>query len=216
MTATPEILASFGAGWIAFAYWRNQTGSPITSFRTSWQVPARPTSDTGQTIFLFNAIEDAQMNDILQPVLQWGPSGAGGGSFWSIASWYINPAGEAFHTDPVVVAEGTVLVGVMVLLDQRDGVFTYESFFDGVPSTALRVNGIAELVWASETLEAYNVTQCVDYPSSASSTLDQIAMQTAGGNAPLSWTPVVTVGDCGQRVDVIDQSSTSGRIDIRY
>ena len=28
-------------------------------------------------------------NDIIQPVLQWGPSCAGGGNYWSIASWYV-------------------------------------------------------------------------------------------------------------------------------
>ena len=54
----------------------------------------------GQTIFLFNGIEPGDFSHILQPVLQWGPSAAGGGASWSVASWYVG-GGNAFHTNLV-------------------------------------------------------------------------------------------------------------------
>lgn len=63
--------------------------SPISSFATTWKVPAAPTTNHQQTIFLFNSIEPASGNAILQPVLQYGPSAAGGGSYWAVASWYV-------------------------------------------------------------------------------------------------------------------------------
>ena len=44
-----------------------------------------------RTIFLFNGIQNS--TSIYQPVLQWGPSAAGGGNFWTVASWYVDGAG---------------------------------------------------------------------------------------------------------------------------
>src|SRR5271170_5945542 len=82
----PKPMAS---GWITYANWYNNTGDPICSFDTTWTVPPAPTTNNGQTIFLFNSIEPGTYNAILQPVLQWGPSYAGGGAFWTVASWYL-------------------------------------------------------------------------------------------------------------------------------
>src|SRR5215470_726147 len=85
--ASLAVVPALGSGWIAYAYWNNGTGNSLTSFRTIWKVPPPPKTDSGQTIFLFNGIENYGANyGILQPVLQWGPSTAGGGSFWTIAS----------------------------------------------------------------------------------------------------------------------------------
>jgi hypothetical protein len=55
-------------GWITFAYWLTFIEPPISSFTSSWTVPAVPTAQHGQTLFLFNSIEN--VNAILQPVLQ--------------------------------------------------------------------------------------------------------------------------------------------------
>ena len=75
----PGDVPGFGSGWIVDAFWQNTTGNPVTSFKTTWRVPPAPTSDSGQTIFLFNGIDPANPSQaILQPVLQWGPSHAGG------------------------------------------------------------------------------------------------------------------------------------------
>lgn len=43
---------TLGSGWIADAYWNNGTGNSIISFKTTWQVPAAPTTQGNQTIFL--------------------------------------------------------------------------------------------------------------------------------------------------------------------
>jgi hypothetical protein len=64
----------------------NRTGHPVTRFTTTWTVPAAPSTHSDQTVFLFNGIQNSTM--IYQPVLQWGPSGAGGGNFWAV-TWKI-------------------------------------------------------------------------------------------------------------------------------
>jgi hypothetical protein len=106
--ARPGEVPDLGSGWISYGYWNNDTGSSLTSFRATWTVPPAPSTDSGQTIFLFNGIQNYGSNyGILQPVLQWGPSAAAGGSYWSIASWYVTSGGDAFHTTLVQVDEGT-------------------------------------------------------------------------------------------------------------
>jgi hypothetical protein len=72
------IKPALGSGWIVYASWLNNTGRPITSFRTNWIVPPVPRTQSGQLIYLFNGIQNSTM--IYQPVLQWGSNGAFGGN----------------------------------------------------------------------------------------------------------------------------------------
>ncbi len=115
----PGQVPGFGSGWIADAFWQNEIGKPVTSFKTTWKVPSAPKSSSGQTIFLFNGIDPADPSQaILQPVLQWGTSHAGGGPFWSIASWFVSGNGQAFFTPLVPVNVGDTLAGKMTLTGQ--------------------------------------------------------------------------------------------------
>jgi len=81
---TPTRLPA-ASGWIAYSYWTN-TGTPITYFTTNWVVPSAPTNKGSQTFFLFNGMQDGTTSTsyIIQPVLQWGPSAAGGGKYWAV------------------------------------------------------------------------------------------------------------------------------------
>jgi hypothetical protein len=96
------------------------------------KVPAVPASDVGQTIFLFNAIEPGTFNAIVQPVLQYGPSAAGGGSFWAVASWYISSSNEVFFTTPISVEVDQELTGVISLTGNSGSVFDYTTSFTGI------------------------------------------------------------------------------------
>lgn len=52
--------------------------------------------------------------DIIQPVLQFGVSGAGGGEFWSISSWYVPEGGwfdSAIYSEPLTVEPGDTIFG---------------------------------------------------------------------------------------------------------
>ncbi len=213
----PGDVPGLGTGWIAYAFWKNTTGAPVSSFRTTWRVPPAPATDSGQTIFLFNGIDPTNPSDaILQPVLQWGKSAAGGGPSWSIASWYVQGNGQAFHTNLIPVNPGDNLIGVMKLTGRAAGMFSYTSEFDGVANTLLPVQNVAELVWCNETLEAYGVQQCSDYPGGQRTDLRAIELRTGDASPAVAWTPVNKVTDCGQHAVVVTDGATDGEVDLYY
>ena len=206
-----------GSGWISYGYWDNGTGNSLSSFRSTWTVPPAPSTDSGQTIFLFNGIQNYGTNyGILQPVLQWGPSAAGGGSYWSIASWYVTSGGDAFHTTLIQVDEGDVLIGLMTFTGQSGTGFNYRSEFQGIGGTTLNIANIAELLWCNETLEAYGVQACSDYPATDFTRFWPINIQTGATNPTMEWTPANAVTDCNQHTIIGDNSSTQGDVDIYY
>ena len=178
VTVRPGGIPAFGSGWIAYTGWTNSTGRPITVFRTTWTVPPVPTTQSGQTVFLFNGIQNSTM--IYQPVLQWGVSAAGGGNYWGVASWYADgQGGPAFHSTLVQVNPGDVLVGVMTLTNQSGSSFSYNCLFQGIANTGLPITNVQELTWANETLEAYGITRCSDYPATDRTAFTGIGLQTA-------------------------------------
>jgi len=211
----PEKTPAKGSGWIAYASWTNTTGHPVSRFATTWVVPPAPSTDHGQTIFLFNGIQNSTM--IYQPVLQWGSSAAGGGSYWSVASWYADgQGGVAFHTDLVRVNPGDVLVGVMTLTGQADGKFSYNCEFQGIANTSLPISKVQELTWNIETLEAYGVQQCSDYPATNFTAMSGIDLRTSAGNPALNWAANDAVTDCGQSARVVSNANPGGEVDIYY
>jgi hypothetical protein len=213
----PGDVPGFGSGWIVDAFWQNDTGNPVTSFKTTWRVPPAPATSSGQTIFLFNGIDPADPSQaILQPVLQWGTSFAGGGAFWSIASWFVMGNGQAFFTTLIPVNPGDVLVGVMTLTGQANGLFSYQSEFQGIPGTQLPVQNVTELVWCNETLEAYHITACSDYPATDLTAMQSINIQTGNTTPAVHWTPQDRVTDCGQQARVPIDSAAAGEVDLYY
>jgi hypothetical protein len=212
---TPGPAPTFGSGWIVYAGWNNDTGQPISSFRTTWVVPPPPTTQSGQTIFLFNGIQNSTM--IYQPVLQWGPSAAGGGNYWTVASWYADgQTGQSFHSSLVPVNPGDVLIGVMTLTGRSGANFNYSCSFEGIANTTLPIQNVQELTWAVETLEAYGITACSDYPNTYVTAMQAISLQTGTANPNITWAPVNAVTDCGQHIDVVSNSATSGEVDLYY
>lgn len=208
-------LPGLGDGWITYADWKNSTGQPISSFSTAWVVPSEPGTSSGQLIYLFSGIQNSTM--IYQPVLQWGTSSAGGGAYWSVASWYVDGQnGKAFHTAAQRVSPGDVLVGIMTLTGQSAGGFSYDCEFQGMLDSRLTIQGVEELTWCIETLEAYQVTKCTDYPANARVRFTEIAIACRSLTPKLSWNPVNVVTDCGQHAVVVSDSATSGAIDLWF
>jgi hypothetical protein len=80
-------------GWVGVAGW-NYDGAqgPITSFKSTSEVPKAPTNTGyGQILFLFNGLESlpdrtqpGRQPGILQPVLQWTLADG-----WAVRSWYV-------------------------------------------------------------------------------------------------------------------------------
>jgi hypothetical protein len=212
---SPGMLPALGSGWIVYASWTNNSGHPVSRFATTWVVPPAPATNHNQTIFLFNGIQNSTM--IYQPVLQWGSSFAGGGNYWSVASWYVDgQGGVAFHTNLVRVNPGDVLVGVMTLTGQSGNKFSYNCEFQGIANTSLPISNVEELTWNIETLEAYGVQQCSDYPDTNFTAFTAIDLQTSGGRPAISWSPVNAVTDCGQSARVVSNANPGGEVDLYY
>ena len=171
---------AFGSGWITYASWTNDTGTPVSLFSTSWVVPPAPATQSGQLIFLFSGIQNSTM--IYQPVLQWGGgSEAGGGNYWAVASWYADgQGGQAFYSELVQVNPGDVLVGVMELTGQSSDGFSYNCYFEGIPNTSLPIQNVQELTFCIETLECYGITQCSDYPAAPRTQMSSIIQRRCG------------------------------------
>jgi hypothetical protein len=215
----PTEVPVIASGWIAYAYWNNGSGRTISSFGTSWEVPQAPETDSGQTIFLFNGIQNFGNNfGILQPVLQWGPSAAGGGPYWSVASWYVTSGGQAFYSYPLVrVNSGRSLHGTMRLTGHAATAFSYKSGFNEIAGATLSIQNIAELLWCNETLEAYGITRCSDYPTTNRTAMRNINIRTDVLIPPqVVWTSMKAPSDCGEHVDIVCNSAFNGEIDIYY
>ncbi|KAF8181947.1 hypothetical protein K438DRAFT_1767672 [Mycena galopus ATCC 62051] len=204
-------------GWIAFAWWLNPGLAPISSFRTTWEVPPVPDSDNGQTVFLFNALQPNGSSAILQPVLQYGPSNAGGGSFWAVATWYVDGTGNAFFTTPVPVISGQTLQGVITLTgsDASNSTFTYNAKFTDVPGTSMNLTGAAELTFAAETLEAYGITALSDYPA-GSTVFSAVDLTLADGMVPsIAWSAEGDLAD-GVSITVDTDGRAEAHMTIIY
>jgi hypothetical protein len=211
----PTLVPAFGTGWITDAGWSNNTGSPITSFSTTWVVPPAPTTQSNQVIFLFNGIQNSTM--IYQPVLQWGVSAAGGGPYWAVASWYADgQTGTSFHTNLTRVNPGDVLVGLMKQTGHSPAGFNYTCEFVGIANTTLPVQNVQELTWANETLEAYRITQVSDYPDEFRTAMRAINLTTAAGHPTISWSAQNRVTDCGQHTVIVSNDTSNGEVDLCY
>jgi hypothetical protein len=208
----------FGEGWITYASWDNNTRNPISSFKTTWLVPPPPSTQSDQTIFLFNGIQNSDW--IYQPVLQWGTSAAGGGNYWSIASWYVDgsdgPETTALFTDLVRVTPGDTLVGVMALTRQNGNLFDYNCFFQGIANTSLVITDVEQLTWCAETLEAYGITNCSNYPNTDKTAMTAIDIQTGNVRPTLAWSADNSVTDCGQETVVVSNSARTGEVNLYY
>lgn len=203
---------NFKTGWITDASWFNR-GSPISSFATSWIVPPAPKTYDGQTVFLFNSIEPASYNAILQPVLQYGPSAAGGANYWAVASWYV-VGSQAYHTTLVRVNAGQVLNGLITLKSYCGNNYNYASTFTNIGGTTLYLYNSPQLVWATETLEAYNIKRATDYPH-GSTVFYNIYVNTLAGIPSVFWGVVNDVAD-GLSTIVNQQGASNARITVNY
>jgi hypothetical protein len=204
------------SGWQTYGWWDSGAQS-LTYFLTEWTVPPAPATSSGQIVFLFNGIQNTGANyGILQPVLQWGVSAAGGGAYWAVASWYVTSGGQAFHSNLVQVQTGTKLKGIMTQTGASGGHYNYSSTFQGIANTTLPVNNIALLHWANETLECYGLTKCSDFPATADTAMGDIDIEIGKKHPKLKWTPVNAATSCGQHTKVVSNSNPNGKVDLYY
>jgi hypothetical protein len=206
----------FGRGWIAFAHWTNEGTQPISSLRATWRVPPEPETRSGQTIFLFMAMQDPIPMTLL-PALQWGTSAAGGGDYWSVASWYVGgTTGAVFHGELVRVDVGDELNGVISLVSRQRAHCDYRCGFEGIAEADLPVHRVRELSRCGEILAAYGVKQCTDYPAANATGFRNIELVTGSFRPPLAWNPVNAATECGQHIVVLSDANPGGEVDVHF
>ena len=202
-------------GWITYASWLNRTGKPVSSFTTTWTVPPAPSTYDGQTLFQFNSIEPNSGNSILQPVLQYGSSAAGGGQFWGVASWYVT-GNNAYFSSLVTVSAGKRLTGVIKLSSHTGTKYNYTCAFTGISGTNFSMKNIAQLTWCTETLEVYGVDLCSDFPNTASSQMSGIELLTGTKTPSVNWSPTNVATSCGVQTTIVTNNGSDGAVDIYY
>jgi hypothetical protein len=207
------------SGWIDYTYWQNpDTLTPITYFTTNWIVPPVPKTQSSQTIFLFNGMQDGTTSTsyIVQPVLQWGSSAAGGGKYWAVTNWYVSSA-NAYYGKLVTVSAGTALQGTMTETGVTKGLYSYNSSFVGsaYSTTDLQVNNVPQAYWAAETLETYGITNAnTEYPNATDIGMTSIQIETGKTNPTLKWTAVKT--NSTLKSVVVSNANPGGSVDLYF
>ena len=202
-------------GWITYASWLNRTGTPVSSFTTTWTVPPAPLTYDDQTLFQFNSIEPNSGNAILQPVLQYGPSAAGGAGYWAVASWYVT-GNNAYFSSLVPVSAGQSLTGVIKLSSHTGTRYNYTCAFTGISGTNFSMKNIAQLTWCTETLEVYGVDQCSEFPNTAYSQMSGIKLLTGTKTPSVNWSPTNAATSCGVQTTIVTNGGSDGVVDIYY
>jgi hypothetical protein len=154
--------------WVEYA--SVTTTSAYGQIYSEWDVPPTPANNDGQTVFLFNGLED--INDvvtIIQPVLGWNSDYA---SAWGIAAWNCCESGTVYEATPAKANPNDHLEGYVfdncssgtktcsswdiVIVDETNGNF----------SELLDTSNFGQTFnWAfGGVLEVYNIAQCGDYP----------------------------------------------------
>ncbi len=207
-------------GWAAYTYWTNSTGKMFKVFSTEFTVPAAPVANQG-TVFLFPGIQNMTgIVGILQPVLQWGSSAAGGGDYWAIANWWVQGSGgHTAFSHLARVNSGTHLTGVMSVVSGSGNSYTYNSVFSGHPAINLQVQNIPPLVWFNETLESYGISNCSGYPpNNIPVKYSKIHLTLSDGTHPSSipWTKATGITACDEHAVVVSTSATSGEVAVYF
>jgi len=177
-------------GWQVYTFWVGPNN--LTSFNGSWNVPDIPSDKGGQTLFLFNGLQNncggygvcpkgvirtkegliSEQTNIIQPVLQFGGSAAGGGAYWGIASWYVATVGTVY-TSVYKVSPNDILLGNMSKIEgsKNKWVISLTDQTDPKVNPAVLTVSKGSLTDyepdAYVTLEVYSVTNCDQYPKTA-------------------------------------------------
>lgn len=210
-------IPGLGSAWVTGASWQNPSGATISQIDTTWTVPPDPAiPNAGQTIFLFNGLQNLAGSNLLQPVLQWGTSKAGGGQYWTISNWYIDDSGHVCYSDCLQVLSGQVITGIVSLGQESNGLCTYTVGFDGYPDLDLSVSNVTPSAVAVEVLEAYQMGNINEYPDAPSTVMSSIFIA-AEGNAPhLNWNTQNDHGGFGEHTTIVSSANPNGELEIFY
>ena len=179
--ANSETASGTGNGWVEASEWFLPLSSNdnIDFMSSTWTVPSYP-SETGALIFLFNGVEPTGDAGgwILQPIIQYGVSAAGGGNYWAMFSWLVGD-GYAFNSPLEIVYPGDSIFGYteMTAIAGSTPYWTVEAKDETRGSYSwLKTHHVSGQHWTwafAGVLEAYHVTSCSQFPASGKVTFNK-------------------------------------------
>lgn len=219
--ADPIQRRNLQSGYVAYSYWKNPSAANLNTFSTTWTVPPVPRQQDGELIYLFNAlVPSSDFTAILQPVLQFGVSPAGGANFWAVASWYLVGA-QTYYTPIWDVDSGQSVTGVMSLKNTTTNgtqkTYSYTSQFTGIDYSVMTITTTNLMDYCYEALEIYTATSSQDMPQ-GSTTMSKIIITNKDGSHPqtaLNWTTVADTNE-GFKMTVMSNSGSNGAVQISY
>lgn len=113
-----EIVDKAVNGWVEFTFLTSPGGNPwgwdwFKRADVEMLVPSNPPSN-GALIYLFSGFQPSfAVADILQTVVQYGQSPAGGGNYWSMAAWYVEQSGNAMFSSLKTLSAGNEIKGTL-------------------------------------------------------------------------------------------------------
>jgi len=197
-------------GWAAYTVY--SPNFAMSYYGAAWEVPNNPQDAQDQTLFFFSGFQNAYSSaaqvgtTIIQPVLQYGPSAAGGGQYWAIASWYVG-AGHSAYSKLAQVNIGDLIVGNMTQSASTSWTITATDSNTGADSSLVANTGVDEL-FAFVTMEVYDLDSCQDYPSGSVNFYDLVIENASGDVETPTWQPETEPG-CEESVKVNSPSSVS-------
>jgi len=159
------------------------------------------------TLFWWNGVEPADTSAVLQPVLQYGSSAAGGGDYWAYASWYVSSAHGSHFSTVETVQLGDIVTGNNTVLP--DGTWVISATAPGRTDSILKFKPVAgDWGTAYHVLEAYGVTtNCDVYPQTpagpgqgtSSVNFTNVAVSFNGkATAPIPWQFMTQTAGCNE------------------
>jgi hypothetical protein len=107
------------SGWVEYTQQNAPSGDTWSWVEDTMWVPPAPAQTSG-TLYYFPGLQPSISNPaggcgILQPVMQWGGSPAGGGSYWSIGAWWwsVNGSNNGYHSGLSTVSTNDQVSGQM-------------------------------------------------------------------------------------------------------
>jgi hypothetical protein len=198
MLSSRTLNTTHGSAWKAWSQFA--PGGSVTSLSSDWIVPGEPSNSEGQTLFFWNGIEPEDTSAVLQPVLQWGSSAAGGGNYWAYSSWYVSSTHGSHFSPLIAVQQGDVITGSNIL-DSKSGLWNISCTAPGRKSSVLSFKPVPG-AWptAYHVLEAYEVTNvCSLYPSAGSVNFTNIKVSFDNAPVdPIKWQFDTQTAGCGE------------------
>ena len=156
-------------GWLEWASRSQPSGSWYRTIRANWNVPLQPLGrvvGSSQTYFTFPGL---QSTFIIQPVLQYGQSAAGGGEGWTMASWRCHSSMGCFHSSLKGTTPGHTLIGTVEASNCAGANCTWTITTRDATSnvqTVLTATDTYNYWWGvGGSVEVYGLTSCDQFPT---------------------------------------------------